>query len=233
MQWGVLVYYVDLGYWPALADSILYIGLLAVAGFLGWFFISEVRVWQAQVGVALLVQLVCLAITYSVLAIFRIEDTEIFLTTLPLRFLFGFLCWIILIQWYRQLAEREYMDEPEKTEIQDIEETEAIDRISVKDGSRIHIVHMNDLLCIQACGDYVTLITPTGQYIKEQTMKYFENHLPRGSFVRIHRSSIVNTNYIMRIELFGKESYHIKLTNGISLKASSAGYKLLKERLNL
>jgi hypothetical protein len=37
----------------------------------------------------------------------------------------------------------------------------------------------------------------------------------------------------MRVELYGKESYHIRLKNGTSLRASGSGYKLLKERLNL
>jgi DNA-binding LytR/AlgR family response regulator len=89
------------------------------------------------------------------------------------------------------------------------------------------------VLYIQACGDYVTLFTPTGQYIKEKTMKFFDTYLPSTTFVRIHRSTIVNTDHIVRVELFGKESYSIRLKNGVSLRASITGYKLLKERLNL
>jgi DNA-binding LytR/AlgR family response regulator len=64
-------------------------------------------------------------------------------------------------------------------------------------------------------------------------MKYFDSHLPPAVFVRIHRSTIVNANHIMRVELFGKESYRVRLKNGASLRASIAGYKLLKERLGL
>jgi len=33
--------------------------------------------------------------------------------------------------------------------------------------------------------------------------------------------------------LYGKETYHVLLKNGTCLRASSAGYKLLKERLAL
>lgn len=64
-------------------------------------------------------------------------------------------------------------------------------------------------------------------------MKYFEAHLPASQFVRIHRSCIINAEQIMRIELFGKESYQVRLKNGASLRGSNAGYKLLKERLAL
>jgi DNA-binding LytR/AlgR family response regulator len=103
----------------------------------------------------------------------------------------------------------------------------------VKNRNRIHIIPLEELYCIQACGDYVTLFTASEQYIKEQTMKYFEEHLPPASFVRIHRSVIVNTSHILRVELFGKETYQVRLKNGGVLKASSAGYRLLKERLSL
>ena len=108
-----------------------------------------------------------------------------------------------------------------------------LDRVSVKDGSRIHIIHLEELLYLQAGGDYVTIFTPDGQYVKEQTMKYFETHLPPALFVRIHRSCIVNTEQILRVELFGKENYQVRLKNGVCLRASNAGYKLLKERLSL
>ena len=82
-----------------------------------------------------------------------------------------------------------------------------IDRITVKDGSRIHLIKADELIYIQACGDYVMLITPSGEYLKEQTMKYFETHLPPETFVRVHRSTIVNVTQISRVELFGKETY--------------------------
>ena len=113
------------------------------------------------------------------------------------------------------------------------EQEETIDRITVKDGSRIHIIKVDELLYIQACGDYTTLITPTGEYIKEQTMKYFEGHLPSDNFVRIHRSTIVNVTQISRVELFGKETYQVLLKNGTKLRVSLTGYRLLKERLGI
>lgn len=89
------------------------------------------------------------------------------------------------------------------------------------------------LLYIQACGDYVTLITPEGQYVKEQTMKYLETHLPAAGFVRVHRSTIVNVTQISPVELYEKENYRLLLKNGTKLRVSHSGYRLLKERLVL
>ena len=110
---------------------------------------------------------------------------------------------------------------------------EQIDRITVKDGSKIHLIKTDELIYIQACGDYVMLITPSGEYLKEQTMKYFETHLPSDTFVRVHRSTIVNVTQISRVELFGKETYQLLLKNGVKLRVSLSGYRLLKERLGL
>ena len=105
---------------------------------------------------------------------------------------------------------------------------EQIDRITVKDGSKIHLIKTDELIYIQACGDYVMLITPSGEYLKEQTMKYFETHLPSDTFVRVHRSTIVNVTQISRVELFGKETYQLLLKNGVKLRVSLSGYRLLK-----
>jgi two-component system LytT family response regulator len=79
----------------------------------------------------------------------------------------------------------------------------------------------------------VTIHTGNEKFLKEKTMKYMESHLDPAQFVRIHRSYIVNVNQIARLELYQKETYHVLLKNGISIRASSTGYKELKQLLNL
>ncbi|MDL2256229.1 LytTR family transcriptional regulator [Parabacteroides sp. OttesenSCG-928-K15] len=236
VHWWLLSEYGEVLPLPAAIDSIVSMGLLSVAGYYAWFVLAYIRVWQVQALLALLLQLVCLGVSFTLLALLGMEDTASFVKGLPLRCLFGLMGWAILLQWYSRMRDRAEKEEevlpPAAKQVVEPLPAEIIEKISVKDGSRIHIVHIGELFCLQASGDYVTLFTPTGQYIKEQTMKYFETHLPP-SFVRIHRSSIVNTEFILRVELFGKENYQVKLKNGTSLRASSAGYKLLKERLSL
>lgn len=45
--------------------------------------------------------------------------------------------------------------------------------------------------------------------------------------------SMVNVTQISRVELFGKETYQLLLKNGVKLRVSLSGYRLLKERLGL
>lgn len=108
-----------------------------------------------------------------------------------------------------------------------------IDRIAVKEGSQIHIIANDEIIYIAAEGDYVMLHTASKSFLKEKTMKYFETHLPSKKFVRIHRSSIVNVTCIKKIDHYDKENYSAVLTNGTVLKISTAGYKLLKDVINL
>lgn len=110
---------------------------------------------------------------------------------------------------------------------------EIIERIAVKSGSKIHVVQVSEIVYVQSDGDYVHIFTLTGKYLKEQTMKYFEESLPSAQFVRVHRSYIVNVQAIARVELYDKQNQQLTLKNGHQIKASQAGYKLLRSRLNL
>lgn len=110
---------------------------------------------------------------------------------------------------------------------------ETIEHIAVKNGQKIDLIFIQDIISIQAEGDYVMIYTPKGRFIKEQTMKYFADNLPRNKFVRIHRSGIVNIDFISSIESYEKQRQIVKLLNNIEVKASEAGYKELKKALNL
>jgi len=113
------------------------------------------------------------------------------------------------------------------------ERTDVLQRIAVKTRHKIEVIPVADLIYIEADDDYVTLHTPSGNFLKEKTMKFMESHLDPALFVRIHRSFIVNTRPIARLELYQKETYNVVLKNGDSIRASSSGYKELKQRLNL
>ena len=113
------------------------------------------------------------------------------------------------------------------------EKEELLQRIAVKTRHKVHVVGVSEIIFLEAEGDYVMIHTKEGKYLKEKTMKYFESHLDSEKFIRVHRSFIVNAEKIERIELYDKESYSVILKNGASLRASSSGYKLLKQVLNM
>lgn len=249
LQTWLLMRYGHCSFRVALGDSFCSLGFLALSGYCLWYVRQVIPIPQVQTVLALFVLLL-----WSVSGLLGEVLTEeiswaSYAPTLPFRLIYGALLWIILTLWYAlQQKQAEQMEErslpatqasvtPAPTPAPPLtptpSEIEVIDRISVKDGARIHIIDLEEILYLQASGDYVTIFTTTGQYLKEQTMKYFEQSLPSPAFVRIHRSTIVHTAQIARIELFGKETYQVRLKNGVTLRASNSGYKLLKEKLAL
>lgn len=247
VQVALVCSYTGIDYLPAVVDGIATIGWLAALAYLAWYVVGLVSLFQTDVIMIVAGSLLWLAGSFMVCDIMvRIVGLNYipFAPTVPFRLLFGLPVLIAVTLWYRLIvAKEELMNQELEKELiahQAIEqktepqvEIELLDRITVKDGSRIHIIKTDELIYLQACGDYVMLNTPSGEYLKEQTMKYFETHLPPDTFVRVHRSSIVNVTQISRVELFGKETYQLLLKNGTKLRVSLTGYRLLKERLGL
>jgi two-component system, LytTR family, response regulator len=113
------------------------------------------------------------------------------------------------------------------------EKEEMLQRIAVKTRHKIEVIPVTEITYVEADDDYVTIHAGKEKFLKEKTMKYMESHLDPSQFVRIHRSYIVNVNHISRLELYQKETYHVLLKDGTSIRASSSGYKELKQLLHL
>lgn len=116
--------------------------------------------------------------------------------------------------------------------LNDYPREEYLDRIVVKDRHKIHIAPIDAVRYIESMDDYVMIYTNEGRWMKQKTMKYFENSLNPNDFVRIHRSYIVKVNEIAEIQQYEKESYVVILHDKTKLKVSKTGYKNLKEVLN-
>jgi len=111
------------------------------------------------------------------------------------------------------------------------EKAEMISRVAVKTGTKIHIISVDKIRYLEAMDDYVKLFTESGPFIKQNTMKYYETHLPIDDFVRVHRSYIVRLKEIDKVELMGKDSHVVLLKDGTQLNVSRSGYSRLKEVL--
>ena len=165
-----------------------------------------------------------------------------FLPFLPVRTLLTLFVYIIVIQFFKLFSKtdmeannmlKEADDGEQDADGENLEGIEILERIAVKSGQKIHVILIPEILYIQADGDYVHIVTLSGKYMKELTMKYLNESLPAALFVRVHRSYIVNVEAISRIELYEKQTQQLTLKNGDRIKVSQAGYKLLKEKLNL
>jgi len=108
---------------------------------------------------------------------------------------------------------------------------EVLDRVIVKESGKIFIIPVNEIFFIEAADDYVVINTANKEYVKNSTMKYYADKLPADCFVRIHRSCIININFIKEIQPYNKETYSVIMKNGKSLKTSRQGSSELKALL--
>jgi len=111
------------------------------------------------------------------------------------------------------------------------EETEMLNRVVVKSGRKIQVIPVESIYYIESQDDFVMIYCAEGHFMKQKTMKFFEQHLDEQQFVRIHRSYLLNLLHISEIQQYEKESWIVVTKQGAKLKVSKAGYTNLKEKL--
>lgn len=111
------------------------------------------------------------------------------------------------------------------------ENTESIERLFVKTGSKIDVIPIAEIVKIEAEDDYVWIFTKDKKFLKKETMNFLEENLPENTFIRVHRSSIINVSFMDKIEKYGKESYLVKMKDGSQVNVSKSRVKDLKQQL--
>ena len=96
----------------------------------------------------------------------------------------------------------------------------ADDRLAIKDSGRILRVPLNDILWIDAAGDYMCVHTPAETHVLRATMRELEGRLDPRRFQRIHRSTIVNVARVKELRSHLNGEYFLILDGGQQLKLS-------------
>jgi two-component system LytT family response regulator len=101
-------------------------------------------------------------------------------------------------------------------------------RLYVRVGGRIIPVPVEKILHCEARGDYVALHTADGCYVVNTSLEYLAERLSPDSFVRIHRSRIVNLEAVAAFERHDEKRVRARLTNGTTVVASRAWSSALR-----
>lgn len=78
--------------------------------------------------------------------------------------------------------------------------TEHSDYIFVKTGSEQIRVHFDDILFIEASGNYVSFVLENTRLLSRATITETLEYLPSDRFVRVHRSFLINIRKIDKLE---------------------------------
>jgi two-component system LytT family response regulator len=106
-----------------------------------------------------------------------------------------------------------------------------LERILVKEGTKVHVIPVTKIDYIEAQDDYVAIKVDGKSHLKQERMTNLEKELDTTKFVRVHRSYILNIERIARLELYAKDSRMAILKDGTKLLISRAGYDKLKDLL--
>ena len=95
-----------------------------------------------------------------------------------------------------------------------------LERILVNIGPRYFFVKTVDILYISAEEKYVRLHTEKETHLVRETMNHMEQQLDPSRFTRIHRSTIINTDFIREFQPWSHGDYIAILKNGQKLTIS-------------
>jgi len=98
--------------------------------------------------------------------------------------------------------------------------TASLERITVKVGGRIMFVDACSVDWIEACGNYANLHVGQNKYLVKTTLNHLGSRLDNTMFLRVHRSTIVNTKSVREFRTFLKGSYVILMKDNSKLFSS-------------
>ncbi|WP_315817723.1 LytTR family DNA-binding domain-containing protein [Paraflavitalea speifideaquila] len=103
----------------------------------------------------------------------------------------------------------------------------ATDHIFIKSDGKLVRLNNDDILYIESMGDYVKFVTADKKYVTHNTIKNLEEKVDKGSFIKVHRSYIIN---ITKIDDIRENDLFIK---GNEIPISKAHRSEVMKRLNI
>jgi len=108
---------------------------------------------------------------------------------------------------------------------------EFLKRIFVRVGRKIVSIQLDDIVWIEAEGDYTQLHTNGGAHLCNLSMHAFEQRLDSGRFLRVHRSFIVAANAIDQLRGDGEGGFVALLKDKSTVKVSRTYAAKLKKNI--
>jgi two-component system LytT family response regulator len=103
----------------------------------------------------------------------------------------------------------------------------AVDKLPVRMAGGVRLVDVADVIWIEAVRDYARLHARTGTFLLRTTMGALERRLDARRFIRIHRSTIANVEFIQELAGADCGDSEVVLRGGTRLRASERGRRAL------
>lgn len=93
-------------------------------------------------------------------------------------------------------------------------------KIAIRDRDEVRLVREDSIAWVDAAGDYMCVHAEGETHIMRCTMKHLLEILDERIFKRVHRSTIVNLNFIDAARVLPKGEFMLSLDNGERIKVS-------------
>lgn len=110
-----------------------------------------------------------------------------------------------------------------------LQQDRPLSRIFVRDAHRIIPIPLSSLERVRGADDYVTICTATKEYLVSVRLSDLERQLSKAHFLRIHRSHLINLEYVTSIEPYDAARFQVVMKSGARIVASRTGSKRLRE----
>lgn len=107
------------------------------------------------------------------------------------------------------------------------------DKLMIKIAGKIYFIAINQIEYIQSAGNYVEITAEGKKHLLRETMSTMMASLPAQPFLRIHRRTIINLQYLLEIRPTTYGDYDVKMKNGVTFRVSKSYKTAFLEILGL
>ncbi len=93
-------------------------------------------------------------------------------------------------------------------------------KLTIKADGKIHFVPLEEIQYLEGYDSYIKIHTGEKTHIVKESLKTMEQKLPGQSFIRVHKSFIVNMKYVKTLEPYFNGDFYLILSSGKRLKGS-------------
>ena len=103
--------------------------------------------------------------------------------------------------------------------------------IFVQKSEKLFNLAVDDILFLEASGDYTVITTKSDQYVSSSGIGRLEELLTPDIFFRVHRSTIINIHHLKEIEKHFNGGMMVKMNNGKSFPVSRTYAKMIRKKV--
>lgn len=95
-------------------------------------------------------------------------------------------------------------------------------KLALKHGSKVSLVAPADIRYIEASGYYIEVFTQEKRILLRESMQQILEQLDQKTFLRIHRSTIINMQYLAEIQHVGSGDVEVRMKDGKRFRVSKS-----------